>query len=77
MTIEERLSRLEEIFESKGKLKSEADIRNKIKTLRLEEKQLTDQIRDAKSDKQRKELYIKRYRVQDFIKDLEWCFDEG
>jgi len=75
MTLEERVKRLEAVFETKGKMKTEAEVLTEIKKLKKEHKDLTEQANNEKGAKQ-KELRIKAYKIQDRLSVLEWLFDE-
>jgi len=75
MTLEERVKRLEAVFETKGKMKTEAEVLIEIKKLKKEHKDLTEQANNEKGAKQ-KELRIKAYKIQDRLSVLEWLFDE-
>ena len=75
MTLEERVARLEQVFEVKGTMKSEAEVLKELKSLRSEYKSLNEQASKEKGQKQ-KDLRIKAYKIQDRIAVLEWLFDE-
>lgn len=74
MSIEERVSRLEKIFECSGRMKSEAEVREIINNLKIELKVTQAKANSEKGAKQ-KETRILCYKIQDKINILEELFN--